>query len=124
MVEWDDISACRGQFIDDFYPENNVVLKSAKDICTECPVRQACLIASIPERHGMWAGLTMSDRQRMRSRENIVLAPNDEDVAAYRRAAREGWRTGDYVAALSEVLGRKSAARILGEADEHASRVA
>ena len=124
MVEWDEISACRGQFIDDFYPENNVVLKQAKDICAECPVRKACLVASIPERHGMWAGLTMSDRQRMRSRENIVLAPNDEDVAAYRRAAREGWRTGDYVAALSEVLGRKSAARILGEADEHASRVA
>jgi hypothetical protein len=124
VVEWDDISACRGQYLDDFYPENNVVLKSAKDICTECPVRQACLIASIPERHGMWAGLTMSDRQRMRSRENIVLAPNDEDVAAYRRAAREGWRTGDYLAALGSLLPPSSAARILEVLDVGPQRAA
>ena len=113
-AEWDDISACRGQYIDDFYPEVNVVLKPVKNICQTCPVRQACLIASIPERYGFWAGNTMADRDRLRTRNGIRLAPDDGDISRYRHAASEGWRTGDYVTALSEVLGRSTAARILG----------
>lgn len=120
-MRWDEVGACRGQYIEDFYPDNNVVLKAVKDICSDCPARTACLIASIPERYGFWAGKTMIDRDRLRKSAGIRLAPDDGDVPHYRSAADEGWRTGDYVAALSKVLGADVAIQIL-EADGVISR--
>ena len=104
-MNWDEIGACRGQYVEDFYPDNNVVLNEVKNICAQCPVRKACLIASIPERYGFWAGLTQIDRQRLRSRIGYSIAASDADVAAFRAAAQEGFRTGDYAAALASVIG-------------------
>lgn len=120
-MNWDDIGACRGQYVEDFYPDNNVVLSAVKGICAQCPVRSACLIASIPERYGFWAGKTMVDRERLRTSNGIRLAQDDADLPRYRRAAREGWRTGDYVAALAQVVGLPVATRIL-EGDGGISR--
>lgn len=120
-MRWDEVGACRGQYIEDFYPENNVVLNAVKDICSDCPVRTACLIASIPEKYGFWAGKTMIDRDRLRKSAGIRLAPDDADVARYRTAADEGWRTGDYLAALGKVVGAGAAGQIL-EADGVISR--
>ena len=120
-MRWDGVSSCRGQYIEDFYPENNVVLNAVKNICSGCPTRTACLIASIPERHGFWAGKTMSDRDRLRKSAGITLSRDDADVPKYRAAADEGWRTGDYATALGKVVGADTASRIL-EADGVISR--
>ena len=110
---WAEIASCREQYVEDFYPENCVVLNAVKEICHGCPAKTPCLIASIPEMHGLWAGNTMSDRHRLRERAGVRIAPDDRDVARYRRAADEGWRTGDYPAALSKVVGAEVATRIL-----------
>lgn len=111
-MNWDDIGACRGQYVEDFYPDNNVVVNQVKNICVQCPVRTACLIASIPERYGFWAGLTQVDRERLRSRIGYVIAASDADVAAFRAAAQEGFRTGDYAGALASVIGVTKARKV------------
>lgn len=118
------MSACRGQYVEDFYPENNVVVNAVRDICMGCPVRAACLTASIPERYGFWAGMTLSDRNRLRSEAGIRLQANDADVPRYRRAAEEGWRTGDYAAALGRLIGIRNARQILEDAGVLSRRVA
>jgi WhiB family redox-sensing transcriptional regulator len=123
-MNWETGAACQGQFIDDFYPDSNTVLNAVKRICAGCPVREACLVAAIPERHGFWAGLTMIDRERLRASANIVLAPDDGDVGRYRRASQEAWRTGDYVTALGKILGVPVARRILEDNGVVSRRVA
>ena len=111
-MKWDDIGSCRGQYVEVFYPDNNVVLNEVKNICTKCPVRTACLVASIPERYGFWAGLTQADRQRLRSKIGYSIAAGDADVAAFRAAAQEGFRTGDYAGALASVIGSTRARKV------------
>lgn len=111
-MNWDEIGACRGQYVEDFYPENNIILNAVKDICAQCPVRKACLIASIPERYGFWAGLNQSDRERLRSKIGYAIAASDTDVAAFRAAAQEGFRTGDYAGALASVIGATRARKV------------
>lgn len=41
--------------------------KRAKEICTDCGVREACLeyALSIREQHGIWGGLTENERREM-----------------------------------------------------------
>lgn len=110
--QWDEFAACRGQYTEEFYPDNNVVLDVTKLVCAGCPVRTACLVASIPERYGFWAGLTMTDRDRLRSKIGYSIAPSDGDVAAFRAAAQEGFRTGDYAGALASVIGTVKARKV------------
>ena len=40
-----------------FFPEPGISVEPGKRICRCCPVRQACLIAGLDERHGIWGGL-------------------------------------------------------------------
>ena len=45
---------------------------AAKRVCAACPVRDACLDHALnqPERHGVWGGATVEERQRILRRRN------------------------------------------------------
>jgi hypothetical protein len=53
----------------------------AKNICNRCPHRRECAEWGIKnEAHGIWGGLTIRDRQRIR-RERGIKIYQEDDVA-------------------------------------------
>lgn len=70
--EWWDRAACRGHDGDLWFPEKSTPrprIKIAVEICNACPVRQDCLefaLAEPPEVHGIWAGRTQRELQKIR----------------------------------------------------------
>lgn len=77
MVEttWQDRAACRGPQSLTFFPpgsgerrhERAAREERAKAICATCSVRSSCLdyALEIRERHGVWGGLSESERRQM-----------------------------------------------------------
>ncbi|MSO87700.1 MAG: WhiB family transcriptional regulator [Acidimicrobiia bacterium] len=73
-------AACRGPQAEIFFPPPHFERKEekvqrenrAKDICTTCAVRRACLSYAfhIREPHGIWGGLSESERKQALSRLN------------------------------------------------------
>lgn len=66
---WRTLAACRGMDTDLFYPEGRgralrMREHIAKQICAQCPVSLECrqAAAEMPERYGIWGGLTESER--------------------------------------------------------------
>jgi WhiB family redox-sensing transcriptional regulator len=66
---WLALAACRGTDTDVFYPEGRgralrVKEELAKQICAKCPVNRECRLAAreMPERYGIWGGLTEGER--------------------------------------------------------------
>jgi WhiB family redox-sensing transcriptional regulator len=59
---WEALAACKGRPVALFYPEPSISVEPAKRICRGCPVRQACLVAGLNERHGVWGGMTRNER--------------------------------------------------------------
>lgn len=51
-----------------FFPEKGGSTKSAKAVCSGCPVRPDCLAYAIAndERHGVWGGLSERNRRRLK----------------------------------------------------------
>lgn len=64
---WRNRSACRGVDPDIFFPVSDEEAVQAKAICSECPVREACLEYALAtrERDGVWGGATERERRRM-----------------------------------------------------------
>lgn len=64
---WRDHAACRGIDPDLFFPETDEEAEPAKEICTVCSVRAACLEHALGarERDGVWGGATERERRRM-----------------------------------------------------------
>jgi WhiB family redox-sensing transcriptional regulator len=66
---WSKHAACRGIDVEIFYPEteDDADAAEAKEICAECPVRQACLEYALAhrEREGVWGGATERERRRI-----------------------------------------------------------
>ncbi len=72
---WHHRAACRGPNQIIFFPPPRLERRSekrmreqrAKEICTECCVRDACLeyALSIREQHGIWGGLTENERREL-----------------------------------------------------------
>ena len=69
-----------------FFPEKegqpfgNIEIAMAKRICLSCPHQTECSEWGInKELHGIWGGLTESDRRRVRKQRNIRV--RGEDVA-------------------------------------------
>jgi WhiB family redox-sensing transcriptional regulator len=70
---WQQGAACRGPHQAIFFPpprlerrsEKRIREQRAKEICWACPVRQPCLdyALSIREQHGIWGGLTETERR-------------------------------------------------------------
>lgn len=66
---WRKRAACRGIDVDVFYPstEDDADADEAKVVCSECPVREACLEHALAhrEREGIWGGTTERERRRI-----------------------------------------------------------
>ena len=65
---WEAFAACRGRDLSLFFPEPSISVEPGKRICRGCPVRQACLVAGLDEKHGIWGGLTRNERSALRRR--------------------------------------------------------
>jgi WhiB family redox-sensing transcriptional regulator len=50
-----------------FYPATDDEAESAKAVCAQCPVREACLehALSVREKDGVWGGCTERERRRI-----------------------------------------------------------
>jgi WhiB family redox-sensing transcriptional regulator len=66
---WRQQAACRGLDPAIFYPapEDDEIADAAKDVCTVCSVREACLeyALAVREKEGVWGGATERDRRRI-----------------------------------------------------------
>lgn len=64
---WHRDAACVG-LGDEFYPDWGCSTRTAKRICTGCPVRRECLAYALAsgERWGIWGGASERDRRRMK----------------------------------------------------------
>lgn len=77
---WQMKAACRGPQAEIFFPPAHFERKEeklqrenrAKDICTTCSVRRACLNYAfrIREPHGIWGGLSETERKHAVNRLN------------------------------------------------------
>ncbi|PZR55533.1 hypothetical protein DNL40_02505 [Xylanimonas oleitrophica] len=52
---------------DAFFPEQGGSSRAAKQVCAQCPVREACLTVGLTrgERDGVYGGTTRRERERM-----------------------------------------------------------
>jgi len=66
--QWRTLAACKGADTRIFFPERGGDYATAKAICAECPVRQACLEDALEtgELHGIRGGRSERERRRMR----------------------------------------------------------
>jgi WhiB family redox-sensing transcriptional regulator len=72
-LKWLDSALCAEVDSAIFFPEKGGSTKEAKQVCRLCDVRPACLAyitdieANAGIRHGIWAGLTPTERATLRS---------------------------------------------------------
>ena len=68
-----------------FYPdkgEDRTHIRLIRSICGKCPHQAECAEWGITrEVHGMWGGLSPSERRRIRMQRRIVLKEEEEEVA-------------------------------------------
>ncbi len=64
---WRSQARCKGIDPEVFYPIAEDDYEEAKSICSECPVRLACLeyALAVRERDGIWGGATEKERRRI-----------------------------------------------------------
>jgi WhiB family redox-sensing transcriptional regulator len=67
LQPWRQQGRCRGVDPVIFYPISDEDASDAKEICSQCPVRQPCLefALSTREKHGVWGGQTERERRRL-----------------------------------------------------------
>ncbi len=69
---WRESAACSGADLEVFFPDegDEATTAAAKEICEACPVREACLQYALAtnQTEGVWGGLDMSERRRLRRR--------------------------------------------------------
>lgn len=68
VVDWDS-AGCLTADPEMFYPEVGHSNTSAKRVCAACPIRVDCLAHAMRtrEQHGIWGGLSIRDRQKVRA---------------------------------------------------------
>jgi WhiB family redox-sensing transcriptional regulator len=66
-LSWRHRGACRGLDPEIFYPLTDEEVGEAKDVCSQCHVRVACLEFAIGhrEKEGVWGGATERERRRI-----------------------------------------------------------
>lgn len=71
---WFAFASCRpeyadrplDQWVDMFFPTRGADLGPAREICAECPARDACADHGLAEHHGVWGGTSERERRRLR----------------------------------------------------------
>lgn len=83
LEEWREDAACRGKDVDQrwWFPEgygrDQRSSARALRVCATCPVRTECLeyALALPEKHGVWGGMTEGERrQELRRRERVAAS--------------------------------------------------
>ena len=77
---WRDAALCAQADPELFFPENGASPEAAEAICRTCPVRCDCLLDSLDEPFGVWAGL--GPPQRRHARRLLGRGASPEDVFA------------------------------------------
>lgn len=69
-LDWKADAACRNLDTKLFFPDSESETGRALAICSECPVREACLDFALRTRQndGVWGGRTEPERRRLRRR--------------------------------------------------------
>ena len=94
-TDWHDQAACVGEIPDLFSPNEHggdsfdrYLIKEAKVVCAQCPVRAQCLEWALDSdnrvEHGIWGGTTARERRKIiKTRSKIkmggVKAPMDKE---------------------------------------------
>ncbi|GGH62856.1 hypothetical protein GCM10007359_13520 [Rothia aerolata] len=67
-LAWQADALCAQTDPEAFFPEKGGSTRDAKRVCSECPVREACLEYAMDndERFGIWGGLSERERRRLR----------------------------------------------------------
>jgi WhiB family redox-sensing transcriptional regulator len=72
---WMQAGNCRNHPASLFFPRDGTGVEAARQVCSTCPVRQACLDYAIDHRieHGVWGGTSERARRRiLRARQRGV----------------------------------------------------
>jgi WhiB family redox-sensing transcriptional regulator len=74
LESWRDDARCKGAPPDIFFSSEKEEIQAAKDFCRDCPVKDACLEASlsINEGSGIWGGTTEIDRRNIIRKRNRI----------------------------------------------------
>jgi WhiB family redox-sensing transcriptional regulator len=69
-LEWQDRALCAQTDPEAFFPEKGGSTREAKKVCVGCEVRAECLhyALSNDERFGIWGGLTLRERNKLKKR--------------------------------------------------------
>src|SRR3990170_4329007 len=74
---WQDSARCAGAGLELFFPDGGDT-RRAKAFCAGCPVWGECLAYGLDEDHGVWGGLNLAERARLRRlRHRLAVAPAD-----------------------------------------------
>lgn len=71
---WFSFASCRPEYadrpldewVDMFFPSRGQSNSEAREICAECPARDACADHGLAEHHGVWGGTSERERRRLR----------------------------------------------------------
>lgn len=91
-MTWWEHAACKGMDTNLFYPSehDNKTLRAALDVCAVCPVQEECLQAGLLEEHGVWGGMSINARERLKRGLGLIqyraLKPIRHGTAAGRNA--------------------------------------
>ena len=68
-LSWHEQARCRGEDPDLFFPSDGDSGDAARWYCRRCPVARQCLEHAMqaPERHGVWGGLSATQRTSLRT---------------------------------------------------------
>jgi WhiB family redox-sensing transcriptional regulator len=66
-ASWMSAGTCRDYPPALFFPSDGMGVEAARQVCSRCPVRQACLDYAIRNRieHGVWGGASERARRRI-----------------------------------------------------------
>jgi hypothetical protein len=90
--KWHEQASCRGQGPGAWFPDRQSVAAAAAaiQICTNCPVQEACAEAGQREDHGVWGGEArhLHPHQKARRPSAAILADGGGLSAMQRRSQR------------------------------------
>ncbi len=82
LEAWVERGSCRDSAIE-FYTDDAAERRVAKAVCSDCPVRGACLDFALEndEQYGVWGGMTPSERTRERHQREAAVTAAEETSA-------------------------------------------
>jgi len=82
-MAWQDFASCRGADPDLFFPERGASTRTAKQICRECAVQDACLEFAIvsSEKFGIWGAMSERERRKIRRERQVAARLRQERSA-------------------------------------------